>query len=903
MDSTQAERLKRLQMADLGTARREHISTSDTKRFRERLEDIEALRMTNTAGSEAHRLAKKNEGKLSGWANVYKELGDTEDLEDLDPLLHGQSHRAQLNAIIHESGGQSYDLSSKRSGNHSNSTRATFGGRGGGVIGTRGRGSRQPSVVGGHTSATPSASSRTSSQGAVSKLGHHIVQLPPARSRPLDPALDINSSNISPKQGQSMPQKFKEKFKKPEQPFIKTRRPMSIPSSLCSPEDFLAAARSVSNRSSVENSPRASKTPDENASATNKKASEDNDKKEKVPQKKATDSLLGQPSISSVRLEEQSRAIPSPRPSVNSPSIAAKSDVPHVSVSAPAANARVADDQDGLSEVMSLETPSESGSVVVKTATEEPRLEDLSSKVLRLLPMDIPTTKQNEEPKGVPDAAEELLLDFSTTPPKEGKSEVAMLMSPIFEDLKGIDFQQGSSDAPNTPSSSSFPSPRRRLSFKESSMIKKEEDRKVDESTSATLPKNDGPVGALQHEIALLEKLMESTSLSDRYLQNLKECKQVLEKELEKERRMATQDSAKSSAPSTDNQPREATHQSHLTDTPGKATNNEPEPTKTTEEPKVDSKEAQSLSLPVEGTPSGQRIKKLALPEDSPSIRSLRNAVSAAPFVPTRATSFTKYRSPTNSISSDSTSFQSTIGPTHSKRGSTSSLLGDGLLPGRSAYSTQGSFNISKIGDGLLPGRQTYYEQNSESPESRLSVGDHLLPGRGGRSVSGVNKDTLSLSKHHADERHESKVKFSFPDRSTKVKPSVFNDTSSTNSPTQPGSPKEALQPLNVENISTYPAENKPKTAANAEKPGVLTTQPALSTAPAFKTLQKPDVGTGALGQSLFAPKANTMSKSIHAPKEIEENRFPVARSTSSVFKGGLQSSRYAVSDNHKPLC
>lgn len=84
--------------------------------------------------------------------DVYKKLGDTQGLEHLDNLLDGQSHRVQLNSIVRESGGQIYSKEAKRNDNFLEVTgsappkrRERSSGRGGGIIGTRGRGSIVPS--------------------------------------------------------------------------------------------------------------------------------------------------------------------------------------------------------------------------------------------------------------------------------------------------------------------------------------------------------------------------------------------------------------------------------------------------------------------------------------------------------------------------------------------------------------------------------------------------------------------------------------------------------------------------------------------------------------------------------------------------------------------------------------
>lgn len=87
---------------------------------------------------------------------MYKEIGDTQDLEHLDNLLDGQSHRARLSAMIFASGGQTYSKSASKKDNFLKVAETDYGskhhgrgshsaGRGGGVIGTRGRQSATPS--------------------------------------------------------------------------------------------------------------------------------------------------------------------------------------------------------------------------------------------------------------------------------------------------------------------------------------------------------------------------------------------------------------------------------------------------------------------------------------------------------------------------------------------------------------------------------------------------------------------------------------------------------------------------------------------------------------------------------------------------------------------------------------
>lgn len=80
-------------------------------------------------------------------SDVHKEIDDTGNLEDLDTMMNGQSHRAHLSAMIKESGVQAYteaDDSLPKASRRSPRRDLRSSGRGGGVIGTRGRGSSFP---------------------------------------------------------------------------------------------------------------------------------------------------------------------------------------------------------------------------------------------------------------------------------------------------------------------------------------------------------------------------------------------------------------------------------------------------------------------------------------------------------------------------------------------------------------------------------------------------------------------------------------------------------------------------------------------------------------------------------------------------------------------------------------
>ncbi|RAH74569.1 uncharacterized protein BO66DRAFT_425555 [Aspergillus aculeatinus CBS 121060] len=193
MDQNAAERLKRLQMDDLGTARREFISTKDGPRrvLNVGLETIEASRESNQPGTKAQLMAQKNKAQLADWSS------DTGDLENLDSLLDGQTHRLGLAALLHS---RPHDFAPIRGG--------MSRGRGGGVAGTRGR-QGKPSV------------SKVLGQGGVSKSGNHAFKIDQKQTRARKPIPN---------------------------PLTKVRRPMvDYSSKISPPEDFMAAVQGLVN--------------------------------------------------------------------------------------------------------------------------------------------------------------------------------------------------------------------------------------------------------------------------------------------------------------------------------------------------------------------------------------------------------------------------------------------------------------------------------------------------------------------------------------------------------------------------------------------------------------------------------------------------------------------------------
>ncbi|KAK1139041.1 hypothetical protein N8T08_001345 [Aspergillus melleus] len=237
-----AERLKQLQMEDLGSARREFISTSDIKK-RENisLQFLEAGRMSNVRGTEAQRQAEANKEQLSAWSNVYKGIGDTEDLENLDSLLSGQTHRFQLNAAIRGDNVQSYTQGAGKSKSASKvaPNPSTHAGKHTGVVSSK---NHQPFGT--------LASTGTSARGKNSEA---FPKQPTLARKPSVTALrgpssenqktreKFDSHNQSANKGASG-------FKRPPPASLRTRRPApEFVGDICSPASFLAASRSLLN--------------------------------------------------------------------------------------------------------------------------------------------------------------------------------------------------------------------------------------------------------------------------------------------------------------------------------------------------------------------------------------------------------------------------------------------------------------------------------------------------------------------------------------------------------------------------------------------------------------------------------------------------------------------------------
>ncbi|KAL4798850.1 hypothetical protein BDV19DRAFT_385932 [Aspergillus venezuelensis] len=220
MSDAAAERLNRLQEDDLGTNRRERVSTVDRAFHETRIEVIEASRRSNILGTAEQQVALAKRAELAAWANFHRVIGDTGDQEDLDPLLNGQSHRLKLND---SQGGRTHSFGPAGRGNTS-STHSS---------------QRIPACHSGLISASNGASSAGPSTRRLSRA----ISTGPQAPSGLDPAL--NRNNFSDQSKRCRP------FDNPKSsahryPLQKNRRPLgSFSQVLSSPEEFLAAARGM----------------------------------------------------------------------------------------------------------------------------------------------------------------------------------------------------------------------------------------------------------------------------------------------------------------------------------------------------------------------------------------------------------------------------------------------------------------------------------------------------------------------------------------------------------------------------------------------------------------------------------------------------------------------------------
>ncbi|KAE8353927.1 hypothetical protein BDV28DRAFT_132223 [Aspergillus coremiiformis] len=502
MDAEKTERLRRLQMEDLGTARREYISTVDDRRVKKaRLEDIEATRLSNQPGTQAQRLAQQNQQQLSEWKNVFKKIGDTNDLENLDDLLNGQSHRLQLSAALRGAGVYEKNVSSRTTDNYPKVSETLLAaptrgsksqGRGGSIIGTR---------THSNTNDKPASLSGTSNNAASSKPGRHIPQASGTRKASLDPALDINRNDLYPKarekQAQNKPQhqfrKNKGNGTKSLTPaIVKTRRP--IDTSKLPPHKICATPEKDADRStqSLAEPSAPLQSPEKPATIP-------------IPTKAPNEDRMTYPRTAQVihshKLENTDTVVDQPEMSTPLSFKTANKDQP-------------------ASESGGEQLQTRQNLQIELSATKPPQL-STPSKIRAL-------TKPFDGP-------EDLLLDLSSTPPTKDSlaNDDSLIMTPSLQDLEGLEFRQSSTDTPESP-----------LSYIPQRRIKSEDLSKNTSSNEKYLASahanKEGNCNKYQCDIEMLCKLMASASLSGKHRESLVECKAELEAKLKRVQQTST---------------------------------------------------------------------------------------------------------------------------------------------------------------------------------------------------------------------------------------------------------------------------------------------------------------------------------------------------------------------------
>lgn len=253
---------------------------------------------------------------------------------------------------------------------------------------------------------------------------------------------------------------------------------------------------------------------------------------------------------------------------------------------------------------------------------------------------------------------EDLLLDFGTTPPEPSPLQEKALQSPAIEDLKGIDFEQSNTE--------------------QQTKSKNNGSSNATIASSKTISRSD-----YEREIFLLGVFLESTTLGEEYCDQFKKIKTELEERLRRDHPQEIADETTQKLSAYDK-----------TSTTSSVSNT----------PAVNSKSTPAVVSSVENTPSKQ-AEKTSTPtsEDTASSQLLRQAINAPPFHP-RASSFSGYRSPINSTSSDSTPPATPVPP-------------------RSR---------------AIPIKKPLQVPAEPEPPTEHIFGDHLLPGRRSKTVSAL---------------------------------------------------------------------------------------------------------------------------------------------------------------------
>ncbi|OJJ44739.1 hypothetical protein ASPZODRAFT_27376 [Penicilliopsis zonata CBS 506.65] len=880
MDTDVVERLNQLQMADLGTARREHISTTETKQNLKsigdvKLEDIEATRESNVAGSEAHRLAQANKSLLAAWSNVYREIGDTGDLEALDSLLNGQSHRVQLSTMVTRPG-HAVNFHKPIRGSHT-----AGAGRGGGIIGTRGRSSS-------YALSLKNVSTRTKATASISKSTSNL-EIPRTRTRPLDPALDHNDEDMR----QARNRGKRGGFRKPPPAAIKARRPVPHSSEAPGLFESLFKAQQPGQQDRAQGMPlrrggelysdqilrsRATNTSmneAKSAGTMHSEAIKPSPAHSSIPQKAAVaKSTTHTPIATQPQLSSSIKSVPSPG---NTGQAVAKQrevrepQAPKLVQSTPVKQSNAALPQTKLPGAKELQqaqvseapqmTPqkqqmAQSTANIKMDMAGKHRFQGTNFPQPIQAHVELPL-KMEPDAKLVGKTPTGMLLDLDNSPPSprglcppenlSSAKQDAAIMSPGMEDLQGLNFQHIVASTENlelTPSSLQVAfNPQNKLEFNGSQKADYQDPSHPTqkEFASENLPGALDIVQKVQHQILLLEKLITTTTLTENFLRKLKDCKDELESEL------STFHKASSALPtdsiSTSEQPQlpkvlQKTQQS------GKLIDCMPEQAEKTDD--TDSKDNQQSKPGQSPLVKIDKVQNTPLSQRTPSsTNKLRESVTAPVFVP-------RSRLPTSDHSATSTPDESPSPSPHPVKDVRKHLFGDHLLPGQ---------DRRVLSDSIV-----HASKSLKASLHALGNGNMFQP-----------------------------VMPAFPQTSVlaSATPVVFT-----------GFP--SIPPVSNAPISTN--ENRP----NITPPG-NSNEPPLFQSPrrVQVTLRHPSQVPNPLAQPLTANNtnriANPLQQSVHAPKPttgpviLGPGQIRRSAGIPGLRGGGLESSRYAPQENSKP--
>ncbi|OXV06853.1 hypothetical protein Egran_05380 [Elaphomyces granulatus] len=688
MEAPNEKRLQDIQMADLGTARREYLSTVDKpNRFRNiGLSQIEKARLSNSDNS-VRRLAQINEPKISAWSNFHKNSGDTGDLETLDTMMDGQTHRAQLSAIIRESGGQAYADSTTTKDNFIQVTERSTP--------TRGRGGSF-SGRGGHI---PSAAVHMYPPGGIKHQGSSTLSFDTRQTRHLDPALDPEREHAKNKKGQGALPQHPVKSTKPMKPSLKSRRPVPVQENyealLSAPENFLAAVRNI--RPSTTN-------PLKEGAASVKASTGVSDNAEAggpAQPKGGTDA----PPMDKIASEPNIK----PTPVVKLPAS------PTISAS-PQPQAPVVVSGPGKSVIIQAKEPRRDDAI------ERSRGNKIFASNLPRPPMPAKgaaTVETSELSKTKLTEMDDLLLDFgsSTSVAMAGdrqnmqtaqKQKDVTTSSPGIMDLIGLDYQQASRTSliktTGPPSQSSVVG----------NVPSAHAQKAASSSSSKIAPLlNEEIIAGYLHELALINDAIAASSVTSSHAKQLNERKQQLERIISQITKAKLAE--KASHIQMDDLV-SATGSLNISHGEGRAAS------------QSRSRTAQQAQTTMRRHAADEgRKATLAAGQES----TLREAVTAPPFVPRsgdRVGQFPTVRTPA------AASILQRVVPTDPDVESTSILFGDHLLPGRSGGARSSSVS-SDTRSSLKSRADTPTGSGSKKPHIGLEASMHAFP-LGEREIS-----------------------------------------------------------------------------------------------------------------------------------------------------------------------